>query len=43
VYGVKVFATGDKERALLIGSGTEMKDLFEEVNHKGTLFIPAPY
>ncbi len=35
VYGVKVFDTGDKERALLIGSGTEMKDLFEEVNHKG--------
>lgn len=35
VYGVKVFGAGNKERALLIGSGKEMKDLFEEVNHKG--------
>jgi exopolysaccharide biosynthesis polyprenyl glycosylphosphotransferase len=35
VYGVKVFGSGIKERALLIGSGTEMKELFEEVNHKG--------
>lgn len=35
VYGVRVFGAGSKERALLIGSGKEMKDLFEEVNHKG--------
>lgn len=35
VYGVKVFGSRQKERALLIGSGREMKELFEEVNHKG--------
>ncbi len=35
MYGVKVIGFKEKERALLIGSGKEMKELFEEVNHKG--------
>ncbi|MHB1316280.1 MAG: sugar transferase [Minisyncoccota bacterium] len=39
MYGVKVFGLKEKERALLIGSGLEMKELFEEVNHKGSYAI----
>ncbi|MCX6703294.1 MAG: exopolysaccharide biosynthesis polyprenyl glycosylphosphotransferase [Candidatus Zambryskibacteria bacterium] len=35
VYGVKIFGSKEKEQVLLIGSGKEMKELFEEVNHKG--------
>lgn len=39
VYGVKIFGFKEKERALLIGSGKEMKELFEEVNHKGRYMV----
>lgn len=39
VYGVRIIGVKEKERALLISSGTEMKDLFEEVNHKGNYAV----
>ncbi|MEY4602155.1 MAG: hypothetical protein RL292_96 [Candidatus Parcubacteria bacterium] len=39
MYGVKVLGVKEKERALLIGSGKEMKELFEEVNHKGSYAV----
>lgn len=39
MYGVKVLGAKEKERALLIGSGKEMKELFEEVNHKGSYAV----
>ncbi len=32
IYGDKLFASGKKERGILIGSGAEMKELLEEVN-----------
>ena len=31
-YGVMLFGAGSREQALLIGSGNEMKELFDEVN-----------
>lgn len=39
MYGVKILGAKEKERALLIGSGKEMKELFEEVNHKGSYAV----
>lgn len=32
IYGDKLFSGGKKERGILIGSGSEMKELLEEVN-----------
>jgi exopolysaccharide biosynthesis polyprenyl glycosylphosphotransferase len=39
LYGVSVLSNQTKERALLVGSGSEMKELFEQVNHVGTYGI----
>jgi lipopolysaccharide/colanic/teichoic acid biosynthesis glycosyltransferase len=32
IYGGRILATGDKQPAILIGSGEEMRELFDEVN-----------
>ena len=39
VYGVSMLSNQTKERAILVGSGNEMKELFERVNHAGTYSI----
>ncbi len=32
IYGARMFASGERQPAILIGSGDEMKELFDEVN-----------